>query len=420
MSEGDIRISDLRNPVLSEIEKQTIASAPDLVLSEESVLGAAAAATGLSDFGAADFRGRLAVWLQSFNEDRGLNRLGRAMAFESMVRFASNRLQIEAMLKQHPEIRDISLPRPIIVSGLPRSGTTHLVNLLATHPELRSMQLWETNEPVPKPGEMSYASDSSNPRYRRSDEVWHVMNNVLEHWSAMHEWAPGHVHEEVELQCFDFSSYMPDWMARVPRWQRYYAEHDQAPHYAYAKKVIQVMTWLHGPNRWVMKSPQNMENLPALMSVYPDAYVVVTHRDPVAVLQSAVTMMAYADRVRRSEMDLPGLADYWILRIERLLRKCVEEHDAVPSDRVMDVMFHEYMANEQATVEVVCRAASVALTSEARNGISRHLRDHPRGKRGRVIYDLSGDFGVDIAALRRRFAFYYERFPVRREPVPGE
>lgn len=422
MDKQDIRIADLAAPVLGDLEIQVIASAKPVSMSEEAVLGAACAATGLSDFGPDDFRERLGVWLQSYEEDRGLNAMGRSMAFDMMLRYASNRLRIEDMVKRHPEILKVELPRPIIIAGLPRSGTTHLVNILATHPDLRSMQLWETNEPVPKPDEMSFAADDSNPRYRRSNEVWYVMNEVLKYWSAMHEWAPGHVNEEVELQCFDFASYMPDWQARVPRWQQYYYRHDQTPHYAYARKVIQVMTWLHGPNRWVMKSPPNMENLPALFSVYPDATVVITHRDPIAVLQSAITMMAYLDRLRRDQkdLDLPGLAHYWVDRIERLLRKCVEDRDTVPQDQVVDVMFHDYMADERGTMRRVFDKANLPLTAEAERRIDAYLAANPRGKHGRVIYDLKGDFGVDIAALRRRFAFYYERFPVRQEPALGE
>jgi len=422
MSADDIRITDLANPVLSDLEQQVIASAKPVVMNEEGVLGTARAATGLSDFGPDDFRERLGVWLQSYDEDSGLNASGRSMAFDFMVRYATNRLRIEDLLKRHPEILQVKVDRPIIVAGLPRSGTTHLVNVLATHPDLRSMQLWETNEPVPKPDEMSFASDDSNPRYRRSNEIWHIMNHVLKYWSAMHEWAPGHVHEECELQCFDFASYMPDWQARVPRWQQYYAAHDQTPHYAYARKVIQVMTWLRGPNRWVMKSPPNMENLKPAFATYPDATVVITHRDPIAVLQSAITMMAYLDRLRRdqADLDLPALADYWIDRIENLLQRCVRDHDAVAQKQVIDVMFHEYMANQRGTVDKVFKTANLPITSAAEHRIDAYLKDNPRGKHGRMIYDLKGDFGVDVAALRRRFQFYYYRFPVKQEPVLGE
>jgi hypothetical protein len=417
---NDIYLTDLALPVLNDIEKATVASAPPMKLTQELILGAAMAETGLSDFGPDDFRERLAVWLQALDEDKGQNDFGRASTAQSLIRFAANRLKIEDLLKRQPEILDLKIDRPIIIAGLPRSGTTHLVNVLGQHPGLRSMQLWETNEPVPQPGEHNWASNESNPRYVRSNEVWHVMTNVLRHWSAMHEWAPGHVHEECELQSFDFASYMLDWFARVPRWQRYYAEHDQTPHYLYAKKVVQIMTWYQGPNRWVMKSPPNMENLPAVFAAYPDATVAITHRDPVAVLQSAITMMAYLDRLRRKDADLPGLARYWIDRIERLLRKCVEDRDVIPQDRVTDIMFHDYMADQRGVVDAVCGRADLAVTPQADAAFNAYLSDNERHKHGRVIYDLSQDFDVDIAALRKRFQFYYDRFPVQREAVTGE
>jgi hypothetical protein len=421
----DIHLTDLACPVLNDVEQATVASAPPMELSADLVLGAAMAETGLSDFGrsefgAPDFRERLDVWIRSLDEDTGLNDFGRASNVQSLIRFASNRLKVEDLFARHPEIAQTRIEKPIIIAGLPRSGTTHLVNVIAQHPALRSMQLWETNEPVPREDEHTWASDESNPRYVRSNEVWDVMVRVLPHWSAMHEWAPGHVHEECELQCFDFSSYMLDWFARVPRWQRYYFDHDQTPHYLYARRVVQAMTWFKGPNRWVMKSPPNMENLPAVFAAYPDATVAITHRDPVAVLQSAITMMAYLDRLRRHEADLPGLAEYWIARIERLLRKSVEDRARVPQDQVLDVMFHDYMADQTGTIERVCETAGLNVTPEARARFSAYLDENARHKHGRVHYDLAGQFGVDIAGLRKRFAFYYDAFPVRQEPVAGE
>ena len=417
---NDIHITDLAHPVLSEIEKATVASAPYMELTSELILGGAQAASGLTNFGSDDFRERLAVWIQALNEDTGQNDFGRATAADSMIRFASNRLKIEDLLSKQPEILDVKIDRPIIIAGLPRSGTTHLVNLIAEHPDLRSMQLWETNEPVPQPNEHCWASDDSNPRYVRSNEVWHWMNNVLEHWSAMHEWAPGHVHEECELQSFDFASYMLDWFARVPRWQQYYAAHDQTPHYLYAKKVVQIMTWYEGPNRWVMKSPPNMENLPAVFNAYPDATVAISHRDPVAVLQSAITMMAYLDRLRRKDPDLPGLANYWINRIEQLLQKCVEDHKTLPQAQVIDVMFHDYMANQRGVIDALCVRANLPITPAADCAFNAYLGSNVRHQHGRVVYDLSKDFDVDVTALRKRFQFYYNRFPVEREAVIGE
>jgi len=416
-----IRITDLAKPVLSEVEQQLVDSAPEVTLSVDAALKAASERTGLDNFGAEDFKQRLGLWLRYVDEDRGLNRFGRFAAFEQLVRYAACRLRIEDLLARHPEILRIRIDRPIIVSGMPRSGTTHLVNALATSPVLRSMKLWEATEPVPLPGEpVSFEENAGNPRYTRSVEAWRILTSVLEHFPAMHDMAPDHIHEEVELQSPDFSSYVPDWLFRAPAWQRYYFSHDQAPHYVYGRKVLQAMTWYKGPNRWLMKSPPNMENLAAILEVYPDATMIIAHRDPVAVIQSAITMIAYWDRIRRTEADLPGLAALWIDRVETTLRRCVQDRERMPEDRTMDVLFHEYMADEKGTIERAWRLAGLPVTDEAAQRIEAYLASNRRGRHGQVVYDLHGDFGVDVPALRRRFQFYYDRFPVAREKVTGE
>ena len=323
------------------------------------------------------------------------------------------------LIRRHPEILQVQIDRPIIIAGLPRSGTTHLVNILAADPRLRSMQLWETMEPIPAPGDVA-APGNPDPRFLRTQETWGAFEAVLPLMPAMHEMAPDHVHEDIELQGIDFSSYLPEWQSRPYRWRDYYYAHDQRPHYAYGRKVLQALTWLKGPNRWVMKSPPHMENLPALDATYPDATVIVTHRDPVAVIQSAITMLAYGDRIRRRTIDLGELASYWIERVEHLLRACVRDRDAVPVERSIDVRFHEYMADQTAVIRRVYAMSGLALTAGTESRIGGYLAANPRGKHGQVVYDLAGDFGVDVAALRKRFGFYYERFGVRREPTAGE
>jgi len=297
-----------------------------------------------------------------------------------------------------------------MIAGLPRSGTTHLVNLLAADDRLRSLPLWESMEPIarsepaPPPGE--------DPRRHDCIAMWGGFEALLPLMPAMHEMAPDGIHEDVELLGPDFSGYVTEWVSRPRQWRDYYLAHDQTPHYAYARRILQYLTWLRGPNRWVLKSPPHMENLAALASVYPDAAVVITHRDPLAVLQSAITMIAYGDRIRR-RVDLAELATYWIDRIEVLLQRCVAQREAVP--RAIDVRFHEYMADQMGTIEAVYALADLELTGAARARIAAYLAANPRGKHGQVAYDLRGDFGLDPDALWERFAFYTERFGVRRE-----
>jgi hypothetical protein len=167
MGRDTIRIDDLAKPVLTALQRQAIAAAPRVELNEQAVLDAARARTGLEDFGPEDFRERLRVWLASFEEDEGLGPLGRATMFGEAVRYAASRLRVEDLLRRHPEIHDVEIDRPIVIAGLPRSGTTHLVNILAADPRLRSMQLWETMEPIPAPQER-VAAGELDPRFVRT------------------------------------------------------------------------------------------------------------------------------------------------------------------------------------------------------------------------------------------------------------
>jgi len=152
-----------------------------------------------------------------------------------------------------------------------------------------------------------------------------------------------------------------------------------------------------------------------LRKVFPDATVAITHRDPVSVIQSAVTMLAYGQRVNRRQVDPQGLIHYWTERVLHLLRACVNDRATLPAGQSIDVLFHEFMADDLGMVERIYTRANLALTPRVRECLQAHLDAHPRGKEGRVIYNLRDDFGVTPAQLRARFAFYCERFPVQAE-----
>jgi hypothetical protein len=165
----------------------------------------------------------------------------------------------------------------------------------------------------------------------------------------------------------------------------------------------------------VLKSPQHLEQLVPLYQTFPDATVVMTHRDPVSVIASAVTMLCYGDRVRRRRVDPPKVAAYWIDRIEVLLRRCVRDRDRIPAERSLDLPFHEFMADDVGAVERIYELADFEMTPAARASLEAFMEANPRGKHGRIVYDLKADFGVDRAALQARFAFYFDRFPIQVE-----
>tara|TARA_R110002073_G_scaffold2129_9_gene14781 strand:+ start:546 stop:1760 length:1215 start_codon:yes stop_codon:yes gene_type:complete len=391
----------------------------DIVLSSQSILAEAQRETGLEDFGPTGFIQRLDLLCDEWGRDSGLTNLGRLSLRNKLLQHARSRLLIRDVLIRHPEIHDVEINAPVIVAGLPRSGTTHLLNLMAADSRLRALPLWESYEPVPRPGE-SLAVDGVDPRYQRCADQWQMMQAMTPLLAAMHPMNPDHIHEELELMGPDFASYNYEWLSVSPRWRDHYYASDQTPHYQYLKTVLKVLTWQDGDHtggatRWVLKCPQHLEQLGVLQRVFPDATVAITHRDPVSVIQSAITMLGYGQRINRKQVELGGLVSYWSDRVQHLLQACVNDRPLWSSRQSIDVMFHEFMADDRATVEQIYARAGLAMTAVARRELQCFLDAHPRGKDGRVVYDLQGDFGVDPTQLRTRFSFYFDRFPVRAE-----
>jgi len=411
-----IRIEDLRDPVLTDFQRAGLAYAEKnpVELSVDAVLSEAVRRTGLEDFGPDDFRERLGLWVGETDDDPDRTALGRMSVFNDCARAAANRLLIRDLLERHPEIHDQQIERPIIVIGLPRSGTTHLVNLIAADERLRSMPLWEGQEPVPNPRDAPLPG-GIDPRWQRSEDGWQAFLASSPLIAAMHPMSPDHIHEELELILPDFSSYNQEWVTRAPRWRDYYLAHDQTPHYAYMKTVLKIMQWTTPRERWVLKSPQHLEQIGPLMATFPDATIVVTHRDPVSVIQSAATMLTYGARMTYTSPRPDWYLEYWSDRIRRLLEASVRDRHLLPEERTVDVLFHEFMAGDVATVERIYEVAGLPMTDAARAQIGGYLDAHPRGKGGQVVYDLRADFRVEPDDVRAAFGFYLDRFAVREE-----
>jgi hypothetical protein len=417
MTQQDIiDITDLHHPTLTPIQQQALAGAAahPVPLTQAAILDAAQAETGLSDFGATDFVERLNLWLQAISEDTDASDIARINLHQMCVRYAATRLRMEDLIRRHPQILAIQIDRPIIVAGLPRSGTTHLLSLISADSRLRSLPWWEAIAPVPIPGEAA-PRGRADPRWARADQGWQAYDALLPYMKLMHEFSADHISEDIELQAIDFSSYLLEWLAHVPRWRDYYLANDQGGTYAYLKRALQVLTFIHGPNRWVLKCPQHMEQLPTLKKTFPDATFVITHRDPVASIQSAVTMSCYAARVFRRRIDAPGYLNYWVDRYQRLLRRCTAERDCLPERQSLDVYFHEWTHDPNAIVRQIYRRADLALTDDSLAKLHAYLKEHEHAAGGKVVYNLRRDFGISAEQIRSGFDFYCSRFPVIAE-----
>jgi hypothetical protein len=413
----EVKIPDLRRPQRDAGERSLYeyALSIQVELDAATIVEDARRRTGLHELGDDTLLDRLEAQVAAVRSDTGLTGLGRRLIRDRLVGLIAARLRFEDFARRHPEVDEVALEPPVIVVGLPRSGTTHLVNLLAADARFRSMPWWEVAEPTPVPGD-GPGADGIDPRYMRSLAAHEATLQVAPLTALMHDRPPWSIEEDCELVDLDLCSYTLEWHARVPAWRDHYLGLDQTRHYAFLRRELQVLSYLRGPRRWVLKTPQHLEQLGPLMATFPDATIAFTLRDPVAVLQSALTMLAYGDRMRRVDIDADGLAAYWTDRIERLLRAAVRDAPLIPEPQRVDVEFHDFMADDLATATRILQVAGLEATGDARARFAAYAAGNPRGKEGRVVYDLRGDFGLDPDTLYDRYAFYFDAFPqIRRE-----
>jgi hypothetical protein len=337
-----------------------------------------------------------------------MTEFGRTVVWNEMVRFAATRLYVEDELKRHPEALEVQLEPSLIVAGLPRSGTTFLLQVLAGDRRLRSLPYWEAVRPVAWP----YLKDGTDTRLDLCTDECTAGDRLVPLSKMFHEFSPEHISEDQELQCIDFGSYYLEWLSRVPGWRDYYFAHDQTPVYRYMAKMFQLLSWYSkGPNRWVTKCPQHMEQLLSVERALPGSTIIITHRDPVASIQSAMYAQAYRARVKRRHVDLDEISTFWIDRYQRLLRACAAERDQLDENRTHDIYFHELMASPLDVIEDAYAKTDLPFTDACRSDLTQAIANNPRAKHGAVVYDLRADFGLDPADLRKRFDFYFERFP---------
>ncbi|MEX1146080.1 MAG: sulfotransferase [Acidimicrobiia bacterium] len=418
---ASIHIDDLAAPQfaphVAEMMQAVEPIAAELELTPDALVAQAQAETGLHDFGDESFWEPLSVLVGALDSQRERSAMGRVSAHAQVLQLLKNRLLVEDLVLAHPEILDVAIERSIFIVGQPRTGTTHLHNLIAADPAVRSLPYWESLEPVlPADERAAVAAGSEDPRRERTGAGLRILDEAMPHFKRMHEMTVDHVHEEIQLLAIDFSTMLFETMGVLPAWKQWYVTHDQTPHYEYLRKVLQVLQWQRPSGaRWVLKSPQHLEQFQPLLRVFPDATLVVTHRDPVAVIASNATMLAYTARLSHDVVDPKHIGQYWSDRIEEMLNAGMRDHQLLPPDHTIDVAFDEFMADDVAMVERIYRVADQPFTPDVRAAMESFMADHPRGRHGGLTYDLQGDFGIDPTERREAMRTYTDRFNVTLE-----
>jgi sulfotransferase family protein len=407
-----VELDDLAVPRFSteidQVRELMAAMAAECPLDADVLHAKAVAETGLTDFGPDDYRERLKVYLTALREIDGLQDSGIVNFHAQVLQLLKNRLLLNDLLARNPEIHEIELLPPVVIAGLPRTGTTHLHNLLAAGPTFRTIPYWESVEPFPLPAELGVEPD---PRKARMDVAVEFMNASMPHFALMHEMTTEHVHEEIQLLANNFSTMLFETLAHVPRWRDHYLSHDQTSSYEHLSLQLKALQFLRGGRRWLLKSPQHLEQLPVLNAVFPGVVVVFTHRDPVPVVLSMLAMLTYTARMHRAPVPVHEIATSWSDRLQLMLNALVRDRELIPPERSIDVHYEEFITDELGAAERIYELAGEPLTAAARAAMTDYLAGHRRGRLGRIATSAEM-FGLDERDLPVRFARYRQRFSV--------
>ncbi len=380
---------------------------------------AAYARAGFRSYGSWDIEEPLERLLKAYRDEAALTTLGRITVRELVVSLLDNLLRMEAERAANPRIVEQRIEAPVFIIGLPRTGTTHLHNLISEDPANRAPLTWE----VMYPSAGRSAADIARARARTATRLdW--ADRLAPEFMRIHPIAPDLPQECIAItaQVFmsiqfhtthDVPSYQ-DWLETAPQKLAFDFHHRFLQHLQ--AKSERAASAGSSSQRWVLKAPGHLFALEGLLERYPAARVVHTHRDPLRVMASMASHATVLRRAFSDRADPRRIAADWADRWARALEKFLAVRDGAPREQFLDVPFDAIESDPLGTVERVYDFAGWPLTRDARAAMSRFLAANPKNKHGVHRYTLE-QFGLSRSAQAARFRSYCERFdiPVRAE-----
>lgn len=375
----------------------------------DTMVAEAKAKAGLDDFGDTWFFANIDALIPCLNGEAKLSEAGAAYARDTIVSSLVNRLRFIEMFKQHPEIDAEVVEVAAVVAGLPRTGSTMLHRMLAAAPGMTGCRWYETKNYVPFPGE-----ERGNPEPRRAEAkvLLDYMCQAIPELMSIHPMDIDQPDEELIIMGQLFSSTMIEGTFFVPSYARWLMENDRIQVYRDLKQILKLLQW-SDPSRkgakWVLKTPGHLMGLDGVIEVFPEAKIVMTHRDPVQTVPSYASMMfnlygMVSDTVTKEEVGA-----VWIDRLAELLNTFVAERDKVNGRNFIDVLYTEQLAEPVKVGRHVLEQAGVVVTPEIEAGMAEWIEANKREDRAPHKYSLE-DFGLSREQVEEKFRTYGKAF----------
>ena len=377
-------------------------------LQEEGLLRAACRQAALDDFGDPSFHEPFRRLLTSMKTEARLNPMGRLATRHDLIRLLVNRLRMEEDRKRNPGIAAQETRRPIIITGLPRTGTTLLYALLALDPTNRVPLTWETVYPSPPPDATTYRTDRRIGLVNGQIRWFH---RLVKGFNRIHPVDAQLPEECLVIFSHSFLSYQFETTHRLPSYLDWLEGQDLRPAYQAHRRFLQHLQWRCPGERWVLKAPAHMFDFGAMFTTYPDACVVMTHRDPNQVTASnasltATLRSAFSDEIDPLEVG-PECSRRWAEAIGRAMR--FRDHGGAPAEQFLDLRYLDLVADPISAVRTVYAHFDLPFPQGLVEAIREFLCRNPKDRFGTHRYSLE-QFGMSVDEETRRFAAYRERF----------
>jgi hypothetical protein len=402
---------DLANGAMSLARRTGLARAPLLEL--PALLEEAHTATGLSDFGDRWFETPFAVLLDALHREARLNPSGEWAAHGQFHKVLKDRLWAERWFASHPEILARPLPRPVIVMGPMRSGTTRVHRLLASDHRFNNLRSFETISPVPRP---EFEHGKPDFRVTLAERIMRVARLANPRTLSIHPTGPLEAEEELGLLVSSFWGMKHEAQWWVPSYARWCEAADATPAYRQMARLLKLIGWSQQASSlrpFVLKTPQHMLDLPALLAVFPDARLIFTHRDPQAVVGSAASLawnqtIIYSDHVRPEQIGAE-----WLRKTRLMIERMIRARAGIAPHRAIDVQYEEMERDWRGAMARLYDFLGLDI-GPALPGMEAYQRRVAALKRRPHCYSLE-QFGLRPGRVAAELREYIERYNVPLE-----
>ncbi len=377
-------------------------------LNAESIVAAACKQARSDDLGSDSYLEPLARYLEAVGHEAQLTTFGRVAVRKMLIGALANRIELHQWALSHPEVRDERIEAPWVIVGLPRTGTSLLSQLLALDPVARTPLQWETAKPIPPRGIADEGLDPRIAEYQKQTDQLLKLNPAF---AAMHPTGAMLAQECVALFMYDIRTLGLETQALVPSYGRWLEDCDMTPAYEQHRLALQVLQAAQPTERWILKSPNHLWCLPTLLSSYPDARIIWTHRDPGPVVTSLASLVNTLQRLFTDREDPRPTADEWRRKAHHAIQCGMAFDDMGTTDWCMHMHYRELIADPIGAVKRIHEQFGEEVTPLHERRMVAWMRQRPQTAFGRHVYDPA-DFGWSYPELAEEFADYRIRYDI--------